>query len=1178
MKKLISLLLAVIMVCSTLVTAFAMTATPTASPLEVEAGKDVTVNVTVDEAYTGLMALEARLYYDTELFTVKSSSSANKDVVVRADTLTDKDNGKGYIQIGLTSMTMTGAVSAGETIATVVFTAKEDVSENTKAKFSSKIFVGATASETISESSLKDIEVTVTPKPCDHNGTETETSYTFKETGKHTVTVTCKKCGEPVSTTEEACTPDEANPTYTSLHNGKHSKAVKCTKCGGAVSTAEEECTKGEDDKCAKCGYSFPEQTYTITVLVMPTTANVTFYADEDATTPLDSAMVSDDGIQGVAMNGPKYNYHVYTLTVPAGTYSYRGVDTSDSNRNLGGAGFQVTQDESITLVRANYYFDNNGVVNSLDDFTLELTHPFGLKNIVNGDKYFDASSSNKVTQATLLLAKGTGKTAYKKLVTFSDAIAKSYGKTQSSSNDIRANASSVQKFRIDTPLKSYEVIVPKGATVEFFKQTKNFNVTQYPESSITVVDNGDGTVSYCLPSTRGENGEITYRAYMDGKITKAGYLANWNTITKTTTITFAEDENPKSTENKTSNSTLAGRMESSTMVNVNSQNNLNLAVGETFKLRSYRAAWQIINTDTANYMIEPDFNYTVISGGEHISLAADTTRCTGNAGSGEKSNWMNITGVSTGVAILEVSYDAIEIVGGTDYTGTYGATDPKRTSLVVINVGGAENELVLKASGKDYTWDTEFDTVYSLEDTATFNFTATLGGEAPTAQLSTDKGKTWKNVTKNSDGSFTAEGLVEGNNILKITAGGKTAYQVVRAAKITYTVTNTTNPDNSVIQPGDKIRIKFSGIYTPVAKFSGIYNPAYPYGHKILYTVPEGITYNSSGAGQYNLVTNNAYTFTVDAAGTYTLSDGYFSFNVMGSVLGEHRKLTDDGVGANTNAESRDYIRAILPDITIVCVEHDGTVEYKWSSDYSTCTATRVCALHGVTETETVNTTCKKTDATCTTAGEEKYTAVFTTNDFGTQTKTVDILALGHKTTHHDAVKANCVSEGNIEYWECSTCKKKFFDEACKNEVTTVVTAKDEHNHKGEFELKNAKEATCTESGYTGDTYCKACEKLVESGKVSPVVPHKFGAWVIVKEPTKTSDGLKSHSCSVCGYEEKYGIPRLSDDSDPIHITIGSGKNNNEQNPETGAQVPSGFAALAVLTAAAVLVLKKRK
>ena len=47
---------------------------------------------------------------------------------------------------------------------------------------------------------------------------------------------------------------------------------------------------------------------------------------------------------------------------------------------------------------------------------------------------------------------------------------------------------------------------------------------------------------------------------------------------------------------------------------------------------------------------------------------------------------------------------------------------------------------------------------------------------------------------------------------------------------------------------------------------------------------------------------------------------------------------------------------------------------------------------------------------------------------------------------------------------------------------------------HTGGTEIKDAKDATCTENGYTGDTYCKDCEAKLESGKVIPAAGHKGG------------------------------------------------------------------------------------
>ena len=1330
MKKLISLLLAVIMVCSTGISAFAINVTPTATPAEIKAGEDVTINVTVDEAYSDLILLETRLYFNPSLFTVKSSSSENSDVTVREDTLSD-ENGT-YLQVSLTNINMKGSIKEGETIATVVFTAKEDITEKTEAKFATKIAGGESKAAVIPEGTAKEIVVTVSPAACDHIGTETETAYTAKGDGNHTVTVTCKKCGEVISTTEEACAGDEEHTTYASKNDGTHDKTVKCAKCDYTVSFANEPCTKGEEGKCTYCGYVFPEigeDEYVITVKVAPATVNVTFYGDENAETALEGNKVTDKGTDESG------KYHVYEVTVSDGMYSYRAVDTADS-ANLGGMTFEapvsaeigsdgkpIGTEQTMTLVRVNYYTTNKNVT-AVGDYSIEIM-PGKMKNVVTGAQYINSSA--KVVTPTLLYAHGNA-LLYSWKVTLNEELSKTYGVAPSINNIFAASLTSTQNKTFNlSNLVEYSVTAPSQADVRFFNQLKNFNVEELPAASSN--DNGDGTTTYTLSAV---GSSLTYRVSMAGKTTKAGYLAS---KTPSVTVTFGADENPKSTANKMDNASLAAYVESSTMLNVNGKNELSLGVGETFRLRAYRGAWQIVNTTTGNVMIEPDFNYTVISGGEHIKMTPATNRCTGNAGIGEQSNWMDIEGVSAGITVLEVSYDAIDIVSGTNFTGTYGATDPKRTSLVIIRVGEDAGELSLKAAGAENTWDTEYDTVYTLEDTAAFNFAASLDGAVPEVQLSTDKGMSWRDVSKNEDGSFTASGLIEGNNILKFTANGKTAYQVVRAAKVTYTVTNDTR-GGSTAYVGDNVSIVFKGLYQPVAKFSGIYNPGFMTGHQVAYELPEGVTLVKASGGQYNFISTNKYTITSSAEGTTTLTGGNVKFTVMGTDApnGGHRILTDNGVGANFSAVQTAHIRNVMPDISIDWqVYHNWSIDYEWSSDNKTCTATRTCSEHeSETVTETVNTvysvvkaaaceakgegkyvatftnaafeeqektveipatdhdwaeptyewssdnktctakrlckndqshiesetvnsvysvvkaaaceakgegkyvatftnaafeeqektveipatdhdwaeptyewssdnktctakrvckndkaheqtqsvnTVSKTlkEATCTEKGSIEYTADFKSNNYGfvKQSKTVETAALGHKLEHHDAKAATCVAEGNVEYWECSVCNKFFSDKEGKNELNTVVTDKDTKNHVGETEVKDYKEATCSESGYTGDTYCKSCGKLIAAGKVSPVVPHKFGEWKVTKQPTKNSAGEKVRYCEVCQYEQKIEIPRLSD-GDVIHIGIGDSK--GEQNPETGAQVPGGIVAIAVVAAAAVIFGKKKR
>ncbi len=89
----------------------------------------------------------------------------------------------------------------------------------------------------------------------------------------------------------------------------------------------------------------------------------------------------------------------------------------------------------------------------------------------------------------------------------------------------------------------------------------------------------------------------------------------------------------------------------------------------------------------------------------------------------------------------------------------------------------------------------------------------------------------------------------------------------------------------------------------------------------------------------------------------------------------------------------------------------------------------------------------------------------------------------------HHEKVAAACSAPGNSEYWHCPDCGKSYSDEAGTLEIEDIVLPIDPENHV-QTELRGAKSSTCTEKGYTGDTYCKACEKLIEAGSDIPIDP----------------------------------------------------------------------------------------
>ena len=174
-----------------------------------------------------------------------------------------------------------------------------------------------------------------------------------------------------------------------------------------------------------------------------------------------------------------------------------------------------------------------------------------------------------------------------------------------------------------------------------------------------------------------------------------------------------------------------------------------------------------------------------------------------------------------------------------------------------------------------------------------------------------------------------------------------------------------------------------------------------------------------------------------------------------------------------------------------ISAINHDwNDAVYTWSDDGSTCTATRTCKNDSAhTETSKATVTGAQTKApTCTEKGETTYTATFEADWAMTQTKVLaDISATGH----------------------------------------------------GETERINAKDATCTQEGYTGDQVCKDCGAVLEQGHVTAKIAHNY----------------KDGKCTVCG------------SADPTY-------NPNPQSPQTGDRHNVELWSSLLLVAAASFVL----
>ena len=96
------------------------------------------------------------------------------------------------------------------------------------------------------------------------------------------------------------------------------------------------------------------------------------------------------------------------------------------------------------------------------------------------------------------------------------------------------------------------------------------------------------------------------------------------------------------------------------------------------------------------------------------------------------------------------------------------------------------------------------------------------------------------------------------------------------------------------------------------------------------------------------------------------------------------------------------------------------------------------------------------------------------------------------------------------------------------ETESVTVAITRAACVHDGETELRDEEEESCTEDGYTGDTYCLICEEKLATGEAIPATGHK--------------DTDKDHDCDY-GCDKVFGT---CEDTDKDHACdYGCSKNS---------------------------------
>lgn len=205
-------------------------------------------------------------------------------------------------------------------------------------------------------------------------------------------------------------------------------------------------------------------------------------------------------------------------------------------------------------------------------------------------------------------------------------------------------------------------------------------------------------------------------------------------------------------------------------------------------------------------------------------------------------------------------------------------------------------------------------------------------------------------------------------------------------------------------------------------------------------------------------------------------------------------------------------------------------TTEHTWDAGKvtkaATCTEkgvkTYTCTVCGATKTEEIAATGhqhtevrNKVEATCT---KEGYSGDTYCTDCGTKLSSgTEIAKKAHEYEERERNEANCKRNGYILF----VCK------VCGDEKREVLP-KTDHQH---TEIRNKVEATCTDEGYTGDTYCTDCGEKLSDGKKIPATGHIHIGYLGKKEATCENDGYTGDAyCKDCGITLKIGknIPAL--------------------------------------------------
>ena len=111
-----------------------------------------------------------------------------------------------------------------------------------------------------------------------------------------------------------------------------------------------------------------------------------------------------------------------------------------------------------------------------------------------------------------------------------------------------------------------------------------------------------------------------------------------------------------------------------------------------------------------------------------------------------------------------------------------------------------------------------------------------------------------------------------------------------------------------------------------------------------------------------------------------------------------------------------------------------------------------------------------------------------------------------------------------DTETWDYVPCE---ILECSRDRLTVTCSIVAEHDW--DWDAEEYRAPTCMEPGYRTQR-CLSDPSHVVTRELEPSPEnHEWGEWETVKEPTKTEEGEKKRSCSICGETETESIPRIT-------------------------------------------------